>query len=826
MFSAALVCSAVEEDGSFSPLVGANPILFVSRHQYRNEHGTEATMYQTGEVNTHCFRGGTALKLLDPSSGEVTTVLESPTGVIRDPEVHFDGRKILFSMRRDIKDDYHLYEIDIDPAASPGQVGGGLKQLTFAPRVSDIQPIYLPDDSIVFSSTRDPKYIPCQRHLMANLFRMNGDGSNIRQLGYNTQFEGRASLMPDGRILYTRWEYVDKHFASAYGLWTVNPDGTDHALYYGGYAWQPGTIVDARAVPGTGNFVAVFTGPHLLGWGAMVVCDPSRGQDGMEPIVRSWPKDIRPFMSVWDKEERVGAAYDSFKRLKIKYEHPYPLSGDVFLCSRQVAPGRHMGIFAVETSGKETCLHAEPPGCFNPMPVVRRTRPPSIASRVDLSKSGGTFYVQDVYTGEFMDNVERGSVRYLRVVQAPSKRTFPRKGIGDWAPPGSGDSHHPVALNWNHYNHKRILGTVPVEEDGSAYFEAPAGCFLYFQLLDADGMMIHSMRSGTMLQPGEAMGCVGCHEYDRAPLQHGTGTSAALRREPDKLDGWYGAPRNFSYAAEVQPVLDRHCIKCHDHGKKTAATNLSGDRGIVFNQSYTELMRRSPAAWKRTARGEEKPLVSSVGAGPIKVIPPHSWGSHRSRLVDMIRGGHPASNGVKRVTLDRESMDRIVTWIDLNCPYYPSHVTYYGANTAGRSPLNHKDLAELGKLIRQSPGGSGYGWDRVNEYTCNQIGGVMAKHGSPISFTRPEKSLALTGFDDKKHPGYVRALALIRKGAESLTAHPRLDMPGFQPCPTDQARLDYLAERQKTERRIREAIVGGTRLYEKPVARTRPARFP
>ena len=160
-----------------------------------------------------------------------------------------------------------------------------------------IQPVYLPDGSILFSSTRDPKYIPCQRHLMANLFRMNGDGSNIHQIGYNTQFEGRASLMPDGRVLYTRWEYVDKHFATAYGLWTVNPDGTDHALYYGGYSWAPGTIADARIVPGTDRFAAIFTGPHLLAWGAMVVGDRSIGMDGEEPILRSWPADIKSFAS-------------------------------------------------------------------------------------------------------------------------------------------------------------------------------------------------------------------------------------------------------------------------------------------------------------------------------------------------------------------------------------------------------------------------------------------------------------------------------------------------------------------------------------------------
>ena len=791
------------------PLVKANPILFVVRRQYKNEHGTEATMYQTGEINTQCFQGGSALKLLDVAGGKVATILASPAGVIRDPEVHFDGRKILFSMRRDIDDDYHLYEINVD--------GSGLKQLTFAARVSDIQPIYLPDGSIAFSSTRDPKYIPCQRHLMANLFKMNGDGSNIHQIGYNTQFEGRASLMPDGRILYTRWEYVDKHFASAYGLWTVNPDGTDHALYYGGYAWQPGPIVDARMIPGTENFIAVFTAVHELGWGAVVMADRSRGLDGTKPILKSWPADISAFMSRWNFEERIGNGYDSFRGIKVKYEDPYPLSGDLFLCSRQTAPRKHVGIFAVDTSGNETLLHSEEPGCFDPMPVVSRRRPPIIPSRSDFSKTHGAFYVQNVYIGEFMDRVKPGTVKYLRIVEAPSKRAFPKRGVGDWSPPGSGDSHHPVALNWNHYNNKRVLGTVPVEEDGSAYFEVPACRFVYFQLLGKDKEMIHSMRSGTMLQPGEVMGCVGCHEYRSGPLQGKA--PIALGRRPSQLGGWYGLPRKFSYAEEVQPVLDRYCVKCHDHGKDAEKINLSGDKGIVFNHSYTTFMRLSPAAWKRRAPGTKKPLVSSVGAGPVKVIPPYSWGSHQSRLIDMLKAGHPASDGKARVTLDEESLNRIVTWIDLNCPYSPSHVTCYGNNTVGRSPLDHKDLAELGKLVLQSPNGKQYGWSRVNEYTCGQIGSIMAKHGSPVSFTRPEKSLCLTGFDSRQAPGYLGALALIRKGAQNLASHPRCDMPHFTPCEADRARLDHLARRQEVEQRNREAIVRGDRLYDRQFSR-------
>jgi len=796
-----------------NPLISGQPILFVVRPQYANEHGTEATMYQTGQINTNRFRGGAAIRLLDVGSGRVTTLLSVPKGIARDPEVHFDGKKILFSMRRDIKDDYHLYEMSVDgkgvTSASPAEP----RQLTFAAAVSDIQPVYMPDGSIIFSSTRDPKYIPCQRHLMANLFRMNGDGSNIRQIGYNTQFEGRSSLMPDGRILYTRWEYVDKHYSSAYGLWTVNPDGTDHALYYGNYAWQPGSIVDARIVPGGGNFVAVFTAVHDLGWGAMVLANRSRGLDGTEPILRSWPADISGYMSRWKTEERVGGRhFDSFMRIPAKYEDPYPLSAEFFLCARQRAPGRPTGIFLVDVFGNELLVHAEAPACFDPMPLAARPRPPVLSSQVDYARSDGAFYVQDVYVGEHMDRVKRGSARYLRVVEAPSKRAWVPYGMGDWAPPGSGDSHHPVAVNWHHYNNKRVLGTVPVEADGSAYFTVPAGRFVYFQLLDENGMMVHSMRSGTMLQPGEKKGCVGCHEDRLGPTTLASKQVAALKRPPRKLLGWYGPARKFSYAAEVQPVLDKHCVRCHDYGKKAAKLNLSGDKGVIFNQSYTNLMARSPAVYVRAEheRSDKLPLISSVGAGPVKVIPPYSWGSHRSRLVRMLRKGH---NDVK---LDRESFDRIVTWIDLNVPYYPSHVSYYAANTAGRSPLDHKGLLELGRLVKRSPRGASLGWDKVNEYVCNQIGRLMAKTGPPVNFTRPEQSECLKAFAGPGDPAYVRALDLIRKGGRDLREHPRCDMPGFVPSRMHRQQLAHLAQRRRVEARNREAIVEGRKVYDRP----------
>ena len=208
-----------------NPLVSGHPILFVARKQYKlGGHHAIDTLFHTGEINTDKFEGGSALKTIDfAKGGEARTLVELPEGVVRDPDVHLDGERIVMAIRRNIREDYHVWEINAD--------GTGLRQLTCAEGVCDFDPIYLPDDHIAFSSTREPKYNQCSRDIAANLFRMEPDGANIHQIGKNNLFDNHADLLPDGRILYARWEYVDRNFGDAHGLWTVNPDGTNQAVY-------------------------------------------------------------------------------------------------------------------------------------------------------------------------------------------------------------------------------------------------------------------------------------------------------------------------------------------------------------------------------------------------------------------------------------------------------------------------------------------------------------------------------------------------------------------------------------------------------------------
>ena len=717
-----------------NPLVAGQPILFVVRHQYQRDHHNTATMFQTGEINSQKFEGPGSIKMIDfAAGGRVTTLLEASEGVARDPDVSFDGRRVLFSMRNNIDDDYHLYEMAAD--------GTGLEQLTYGSGISDIDPIYLPDGRIMFTSTREPKFCMCNRHIMGNLFVAEPDGSDVQQVGHSTLHEGHAVLAPDGRVLYDRWEYVDRNFGDAQGVWSVNPDGTNHAVYWGNNTNSPGAVLDTRVIPGTQQFIATFSSCHDRPWGALAIVDRRLGIDGRGPVVRTWPPEAIDLVEVGN--------YDTFKKVTPKYEDPYPLSAEYFLCSRTTGEDEPVELWLVDVFGNELLLHSEAPGCYDPMPLAARPTPPAIPSRTDLAAAEGSFYVADVYEGSGMEEIQRGSVKYLRVVESPEKRFWTQPGYN------GGTGTQAPGMAWDDFNNKRILGTVPVESDGSSYFSVPADTFVYFQLLDERGMMVQSMRSGTIVRPGEKTGCVGCHESRRASLLPEK-LPMAMLRPPRRLEPWHGPARNFNYLAEVQPVFDRHCVSCHDYGQEAAASvNLAADLGLIFNTAYVEL--------------RSKKLVNVPGAGPYYVLAPKSWGSHASRLVEVLISGHSDAEIDDQIEMSPEDFDRVVTWVDINAPYYPDYASAYGENEFGRSPLDAAELARLVELTSPKSGKAEKGVKRPRK-----------KITVSLSFTRPELSPCLEFFTDRSDPGYLEALGIIRSGAAMLGERPRADMPGFQ----------------------------------------------
>ncbi|MCG6191070.1 HzsA-related protein [Maribellus maritimus] len=742
-----------------NPLLTHHPVVFVTRQQYTPDHHNTATLFQTNEINTNSFTPGGSLKIVDfKNGGKVKTLLKSEEGVIRDPEISYDGEKILFSMRNNIDEDYHIYEVDSD--------GKNLKQLTKAEGVADVDPQYLPDGNIVFSSTREPKYCMCNVHIMCNLFRMEGDGANITQLGKSSLFEGHSSVMPDGHILYDRWEYVDRNFGDAQGLWTMNPDGTNQAVYYGNNTNSPGGVIDARPVPGTEKVIAILGSCHDRPWGALGIIDREKGMDGKSPVELTWPASAA---------ELIGKGnYDMFKQVRPLYEDPYPLNDTYFLCSRTMGLGEQMGLFLIDVFGNEQLIYTEAPGCFDPLPLKSREKEYVIQEKRDYKSGAGTFYVQDVYQGTHMQGVERGAVKYLRVIESVEKRSWT---IPAW----NGQGVHRPAMNWHSFECKRILGTVPVEADGSAYVEVPADKYVYFQLLDENKMMIQSMRSGTMVQSGETLGCIGCHEDRRmAPPSSSVQVAQALQAPAQKLNGWYGEARSFGFVKEVQPVLDKHCAGCHDFGKKAGEKLiLAGDRNPYFNAAYIDMYKQK--------------VINPIGAGPAEIQPAYSWGAHSSKLIKKIQNGHAG------VHLSEEEMERLVTWIDINAVYYPDFISAYPAYPAGRSPISQEELNRLGELTH---------------IDFDAQGGHARPLRAQVTFERPELSPCLENIGNKKSAEYREALAIIMKGKNQLLTTPRLDMEGFVPSETDKKRLEKYTYRQEEEQKSRKAILEGEKHYD------------
>ncbi len=739
-------------------------LIFIVRNQYAPDHHNSATLFQTDEINTEKFDPGSALKILNTKTGETTTIIESATGVVRDPEVSFDGKKILFSHRKNIADDYHIYEINAD--------GSNLKQLTYAEGVSDIDPLYLPNGQIIFSSTREPKYCMCNRHIMANLYRMNPDGSNIVQLGKSTLFEGHAALMNDGRIIYDRWEYIDRNFGDAQGLWTVNPDGTKHAIFYGNNMNSPGGVIDPRQLPNSNLMLCIFGSCHDRPWGAVALLDRSKGVDGEQSVVKIWPEKARSLIGKGN--------YDTFMQLDVRYEDPFPINESNFLVSKSIykeKKGNHlqnekMALYTLDMDGNETLLYEDKnQGCFDPMPLESRFKPMNIPTARKFDESPGYFYVQDVYESTHMEGVEKGEVKYLRVIESPEKRTYTQ-------PAWSGQGAQAPGVNWHSFENKRVLGTIPVEKDGSVYFEAPSSRYLFFQLLDEDKKMVQSMRSGVIVHPGETNGCIGCHEDRLMVPPVASKMPTAMRKKPAKLSNPDEAEL-YSYMRDMQPVFDKHCVECHDFGKEAGEKLiLAGDRNPYFNASYIDL--------------QLKKQITGVGGGPSNIMQAKSWGSHASNIVTVIEKGH------HDVSLSKDEMEALYTWIDLNGIYYPFYESAYPNNPAGRSPITSKELNRLGKLC-----GVEFG----------KLAGHSRKLGPQITFERPALSPCLQNIKKKK-AAYTEALAIIQKGKERLQETPRADMAGFKPCEEQQEQLNKYINRLQIEQKNNQAITDGKLNYD------------
>ena len=770
------------------PLLRGKRLAFVARHQYAPDHHNTHTMFPSaeGEINNGRYQGGGAIRTLDLATGAVATLEEDADGVYRDLEVSYDGSTLLYAYRPGPAANYSIYTRPL---------AGAPRRLTWMATADDMEPTELPDGRIVFSSTRDPKYVMCNRHISANLYRMNPDGSGIVKIANSTLFERPTDVLPDGRVLYDRWEYNDRDFGSAQGLWTVAPDGTRPATYYGNNS-PVGATVDGRAVPGSPLVAMTLTSTHDRPWGALALMDRAKGVDGRAPIVRTWPENLRDAI----REPGTPNAIDAYTQVRLKYEDPRPLSAKYLLASRQLAgKGEKMGLFLIDTFGNEILLHEEagPLGAYDATVLAPRDKPATLVEARDYADRPGAFLVQDVYVGTHMANVRRGEAKTLRIVESCPKRFICHHE--QWG----GEGQQNPGVNWHSFEVKRVLGEVPIHPDGSAWFEVPQDAFVYFQVLDAEGRMLQSMRSGTQVQSGEAASCVGCHENRTAAPPPPAAPAMALRQgKPAKplkrvmdfaarTDALVAdAPRpTFNFVTDVQPILTARCVSCHGYEAPAGDLTLVPDKNTVFNAAYVDLWRNRGRKGIRHGN-----LLGAIGGGATEFAPAKSWGSHASPLLRKL-----TQSASHRDLLTPAELRRVMEWVDLNAPYYGDYATNYGQNPGGRSPLSWQEHGALG-----------IGWSLWH--------GV--REPAPIYFDNPEKSPGLRALPAEKREA---AIALIQKGLERLRENPDIDwrgvgaVPGnptltvapWRPCPLDAWRMEKTALRAAIEAENRKALREG-----------------
>ena len=641
-------------------------MVFTKHYNMGGSHYAYTEGQSDAQAERH-FYPGAALCLLTCKGGQATveTLLEDKNGVIRDPDVSYDGKRVLFAWKKsDREDDYHLYEMELATRK--------IRPLTGGLGVADYEAVYLPDGDILFNSSRCVQTVDCWWTEVSNLYRCNPDGKFIRRLTFDQVHNNSPSVTDDGRILYTRWEYNDRSQIFPQPLLQMMPDGTGQTEVYGGSSWFPTTILHARGIPGTTQIMAIATGHHSRQTGKLIVLDPAKGRQEAEGV-----QLIAPVRET--KAERI----DSYGQQGDLFQYPYPLSETELVLAYHPLGWQNgrdgnfvprFGVYWMHQDGRRELLASDPVlPCNQPIPVRVRPEVFRRSSRVDYRKQDGTFYVQDVYAGSPMTGVPRGTVKTLRVVALEWRAA----GVGENGNAGPGGGalvSTPVAIGNGTWDPKAILGDATVHDDGSVFFKAPARTPVYFQLLDAKGRMVQSMRSWSTLQPDENASCTGCHELKNSSPQTSAYQTTAFRFGAQSLKPFYGPTRGFSYTREVQPILNARCTSCHD-GRDDVPYDLTRiavvDEGAKrrWMESYLNLTHAKDPNNRRAKqqgwRGNpDHPMVNWISSASVPtLIPPYSAGSNKSKLMELLDKGH------KKVALTREDLEKLAAWIDLGVPF-------------------------------------------------------------------------------------------------------------------------------------------------------------
>lgn len=755
------------------PMAEVEEIVFAERiagrdHWYGNfgAYGNEtkyslASSLTKADGRLWAYGKGGRLCRLNLRTGELKVLLDDPEGGVRDPMVHYEGQKILFSYRKGGEHAYHLYEIQID--------GAGLVQLTDGPD-DDIEPTYLPDGGLMFISSRCRRFVPCWHTRVAILYRCDGDGQNIRPVSSNAEQENTPWVLPDGRVLYTRWEYVDRNQLRYHHLWTVNPDGTGVTVFFGNQ-FPTTAMLDAKPIPGTRKVVASFSPGHGMAehLGEVTVVDPGRGPD-QRASARAVTKG-RPY-----------------------FRDPYPFAEDCFLVANAEGIQVMDGEGRTELVYRPDKTHARLQ-CHEPMPLGVRPRERAVPARVDLAQTTGRLVLSDIYTGRNMEGVRRGEVKKLLVLEQLPK---PDNFSGGQEPLNIGGT----------FTLQRILGTVPVEPDGSASMELPALRSLFFVALDENDLAVKRMQSFVTLQPGETTGCVGCHEpRTQTPLCTFVSMTSvpdsrgllALRRAPSRIEPIAGIPDVIDYPRDIQPILDRHCTGCHNPDRCEGKVDLSGDHTPLYSNSYWTMAFRGLFSDARNLHGNRAPRTIGSSASP---------------LMKLIDGSHYDAR------LSPQERDLIRLWIESGATYAGTYAALGSGMYPVQFPVAMMDRRcakchAAAPLPGKGPGTTtNYKFGPANppQPLCNRADDIiLIRHlayykpgDAPLlqslcNLDRPEESHILRaplsrragglglcpaeGFADTTDPDYQEMLAAIRTASGEFREGKRFDLPGFRPNP-------------------------------------------
>lgn len=556
-----------------------------------------------------------------------------------DPVLHFDARRLLFAKRGAKETNWRLWELGLDGTA-PRQVSPDDGN-----DVGHFDPCYLPDGRIIFASTAVYQGLPCEfgAQAMTCLYQLDPETRVIRQLTFEQDSDWCPTMLPNGRVLYQRWEYTDQSHANSRMLFHMNPDGTDQREFRGSGSWFPGSFFYAKPIPGEPHqVIGVATGHHgTPRSGRLLILDPSQGRHDAEGIVQEIPGYGRKVEAIV-RDRLVDGVWPQFLM-------PWPLSAKYHLVAAKLRPEALWGLYLVDVFDNATLLHeVEGAALLWPIALQATPKPPVVPDRARLATDQATVFIADLHQGPGLQGVPRGVVKKLRVIEY----YFSRRGFGGL--------YGTLGLD-GPWDVKRILGTVPVREDGSAFFKIPANTPVSLQPLDAQGQALQLMRSWLVGMPGEAVSCAGCHE-PQDEVSNSRRTLAALG-PPADIEPWHGPARGFSFEREVQPVLDKYCVICHDGGQ-TAPPNLKGGRPLTDWSS--QLAGRWDGGGRFThAYFELQRFVRRPGIeGDRRMFTPLEFHFSATELGQLLRTGHHG------VALDPEGWERLAAWADLNAPFY------------------------------------------------------------------------------------------------------------------------------------------------------------